>query len=117
MQRFSTDASVSATAVILIFAVWPILSLGVLIVGWTTLMWVQQTPRGAFFPGDPYSTTTIFFGSPVVAGLLCYGVFWLIAGTSRDDRTPGDLRPALASVGAAAILAISFWIWLVYICS
>ncbi len=117
MQRFSTDASVSATAVILIFAVWPILSLGVLIVSWTTLMWVQQTPRGAFFPGDPFSTMTIFFGSPVVAGLLCYAVFWLIAGTSREERTPGDLRPALACVGAAAVLAISFWIWLVYICS
>ena len=87
MQRFSTDASVSATAVILIFAVWPILSLGVLIVGWTTLMWVQQTPRGAFFPGDPFSTMTIFIGSPVVAGLLCYGVFWLIAGTNRDALT------------------------------
>ena len=117
MQRFSTDASVSATAVILIFAVWPILSLGVLIVGWTTLSWVEQTPPGFPFPGDPYSTMTIFFGSPVVAGLLCYGVFWLIAGTGREDRTPGDLRPALASVGAAAVLAISFWIWLVYICS
>jgi nitrate reductase NapE component len=117
MQRFSTDASVSATAVILIFVVWPILSLGVLIVGWTTLMWVQQTPRGAFFPGDPFSTMTIFFGSPVVAGLLCYGVFWLIAGTNREERTPGDLRQALACVGVAAVLAISFWIWLVCVAS
>ena len=111
MKRLSTDASVPAAALILGFAVWPILVFGL----WFVFLSFLFSPASSWlnmFSDDTAGTAVVamlFFGIPVIAAVICFAVFRAI--TVRGNLSPGNAVLGWVSVAIAAFIAACFWAW------
>lgn len=113
MKKISTVAGYQATVTILVVAIWPIVSLLILIAEFTALTWNVKGEIGPFLPGDPYTSLAMFVGAMAASAAICGMAIRLIV--AKGELSAGSVPLGWVSVGVAVAMAACFWVWLYWV--